>query len=95
MGEFVKLLPGLGGIGIDLPVVDKTGLEGPWDFHLDVRLAPPPGSATGAIVAGPGPGSTDGPTIFEAVEQIGLKLEPRKVPVPVLVVDHLAMPTEN
>jgi uncharacterized protein (TIGR03435 family) len=37
-----------------------------------------------------------GPTIFDAIQDLGLKLEPRKAPVEVLVVDHVnKTPTEN
>jgi uncharacterized protein (TIGR03435 family) len=92
ISELTKQLPGLGGIGIDLPVVDSTRLDGPWDFHLDVRLAPP---ASGAAEAGPSAAIPEGPTIFDAMESLGLKLEPRKVPLPVLVVDHIEPLIEN
>jgi uncharacterized protein (TIGR03435 family) len=38
----------------------------------------------------------DGPTVFDAVKQLGLKLQPEKSPVAVMVVDHAnKMPTEN
>jgi uncharacterized protein (TIGR03435 family) len=40
---------------------------------------------------------SDGPTIFTALqEQLGLKLEARKVPVEILVIDHVEkVPSEN
>jgi uncharacterized protein (TIGR03435 family) len=86
MSELAKQLPGLGGIGVDLPVVDQTGLDGPWDFHLDVKLAPP----NAAVTAEP-----EGPTIFNAFQQNGLELQRRKVPLPVLVIDHVEPLIEN
>jgi hypothetical protein len=33
-----------------------------------------------------------GSNVFQAVQEIGLKLEPRKLPVPVMVVDHVEGP---
>jgi uncharacterized protein (TIGR03435 family) len=38
----------------------------------------------------------DGPNVFDAVKQLGLKLQPEKTPLGVMVVDHAnGMPTEN
>jgi len=65
-------------------VVDKTGLTGRYDFKLLW-------TADDAPVA-----DGDPPTLFTAVqEQLGLKLEPAKEPVPVLVIDHVEQPTPN
>jgi uncharacterized protein (TIGR03435 family) len=68
------------------PVLDRTGLTGKYDFHLefDWRLATEP--------------STDSaPSIFLALEQqLGLKLESKRLPFDVLVIDHAEkIPTEN
>lgn len=61
------------------PVVDKTGLDGVFDFTLQWTTDP------------------EGPSIFAALqEQLGLKLEAKKGPVEVLVVDHAEkVPTDN
>jgi len=85
MEEFVPTLRAAGGY-LGGPVLDQTGLKGAWDFDLkwtDKREL----SSAGA----------DGITIFDAVErQLGLKLEPQKVPMPVLVVDRVnEKPTAN
>lgn len=62
------------------PTVNATGLEGKYDFLLSYSWA--------AMQPDPPPDS--GVTLFEAVqEQLGLKLEPRKVPVDTLVIDHI------
>jgi uncharacterized protein (TIGR03435 family) len=62
-------------LGLGRPVLDKTGLEGVFDFTLDWTPQ----------------------TIFTALEeQLGLKLEPQKAPIEVLIVDHIEKtPTEN
>lgn len=86
MSELAKQLPGLGGIGVDLPVVDQTGLDGAWDFHLDVKLAPP----NAAVTTEP-----EGPTIFDAFQQNGLELQRRKIQLPVLVIDRVEPLIEN
>jgi uncharacterized protein (TIGR03435 family) len=62
--------------GVDLPVLDKTGLTGNYDFEL--RLARGPNG-----VAGP-----EGESVFTAIEdQLGLKLEAQRAPISILVVD--------
>lgn len=72
---------------IDLPVVDLTGLSGSYDFQMKWSI--PGGGEDDA--AGPG-----GATIFDAMSQIGLRLEPRKHPVSVIVIDHVErVPTGN
>ena len=69
-------------------VVDRTGLEGPFDFALTYAPAAARGGA-------PAP-TDDRASIFVAVqEQLGLKLEPTTAQVDVLVVDRVSMPTEN
>jgi uncharacterized protein (TIGR03435 family) len=69
------------------PVQDKTGLEGAWDFDLKVSLPFP----------GPLAPQTDNITLEDALEkQLGLRLEPEKVPLPVIVVEKAnRMPTPN
>ena len=64
-------------------VVNKTGLDGGYDFTLDYA----PDSAD--------PSDTR-PSIFTALEeQLGLKLEPARGSVDVIVVDHIERPTPN
>lgn len=70
-------------------VMDKTGLDG--RYELTLKWATDEGGA------GTGGSSADaGPSIFTAIqEQLGLKLESGKGPIPILVVDHLEKPSEN
>lgn len=87
--EFAKQLPITGGIGIDLPVVDQTGLKGGYDFQFEVGTVQ-------RKTDGDTPGEADsGPSIFAALLKIGLKLESRKVPMPVIVVDRVERPSGN
>lgn len=73
-------------------VVDRTGLLGSWEFEL--TFAPeqrglPPG--VDAPAADP-----NAPSLFTALqEQLGLKLEPAKGPVEVLVVDDVQQLTDE
>jgi uncharacterized protein (TIGR03435 family) len=78
---------------LDRPVVDRTGLPGRYDVVLEAaEIKAPPGYEPGPSDAGlPPPAGT---SIFVAVhQQLGLKLEPRTIPVPVIVVTHAQKPT--
>ena len=73
-------------------VVDKTGLQGNYDFELNgIQLGP------GAISeATPAPPDDSTISIFTALqEQLGLKLIPAKAPVEVLVIDHAEQASAN
>jgi uncharacterized protein (TIGR03435 family) len=64
------------------PVLDETGLTGLYDLNLDFTIDESL--------------SAEGPRIFEAVQdQLGLKLEARKGPVEVVVIDHAEKPSGN
>jgi uncharacterized protein (TIGR03435 family) len=73
-------------------VIDKTGLTGMFDFHLEFT----PDEATPGITASGEASDPPGPSIFAALqEQLGLKLESGKGPVEVLVIDRVVKPAEN
>ena len=81
---------------IEQPVADQTGLKGAYNFEL--RWAPNSSSSRRAVEPEPDavPQNSDGPSIFTAIqEQLGLKLEPRKGPVVMLVIDHVQKPTPD
>jgi uncharacterized protein (TIGR03435 family) len=81
---------------LDRPVVDKTGLQGKWDFTL--RWTPDESQFAGLGVRVPPPSNDPDapPGLFTAVqEQLGLKFESTKAPVEVLVVDRVEKPSEN
>lgn len=70
-------------------VIDKTGLTGVYDLSL--TWSSTDSTAQPAVVD-----PSLGPAIFTAVEeQLGLRLEPAKGPVPILVIDHIERPSEN
>jgi uncharacterized protein (TIGR03435 family) len=81
---------------LDHPVLDETGITGVFEFTLkwtpDERPAAPSAGAPGVGVAGDA-----GPSIFAAMQQqLGLRLEPRKSAVEILVVDRAEkVPVEN
>jgi uncharacterized protein (TIGR03435 family) len=80
MGEFAQQLTELR--GIDLPVVDRTGIQGVYDINLK--------SAAKAIL------DPQGPSLLTLIqEQLGLKLVSAKDPVEVVVVDHAETPSAN
>jgi bla regulator protein blaR1 len=83
-------------------ILDETGLTGNYDFTLqwtpDEHAGPMPGAPQGggARSEDAPPPDSSGPSIFTAIqEQLGLKLESRKVPVEMLVIDHVEAPSEN
>jgi uncharacterized protein (TIGR03435 family) len=82
------------------PVTDETGLTGLYDFTLEYApgasigpLPPPPPGVDGGTTAS----TPDAADLFSAIQaQIGLKLQQKKGPVDLLVIDRLEkVPTEN
>jgi uncharacterized protein (TIGR03435 family) len=72
-------------------VVDETGLQGWWDFDVTLNFrgfnGPPVGGADQGL---------DTPSIFTSLqEQLGLKLDPRRGPVELFVIDHAEKPTPD
>jgi bla regulator protein blaR1 len=83
------------GIGIRTlngPLTDATGLPGKYDYTIFWSM-----QATMDVLSGRPALDPDGLTIFDAVQdQLGLKIEKRKGPVQMMVVDHVEKkPTEN
>ena len=84
VGSPISLFAGVLSLPMGRTVVDRTGLDGLYD--LDVTYAP----------EGPGAPASDAPSLFTALqEQLGLKLDPEKELVEVLVVDRIERPGEN
>ncbi len=103
MARLVGMMPGF----IGKPVIDKTGLTGGYQVVIDIsteemRAALEADGApmrkrtvsdeSNTIASDPSGGNS----WFNAVERLGLKLEPRKKPVDVIVIDHIERAaTEN
>ncbi|HUB82045.1 MAG TPA: TIGR03435 family protein [Bryobacteraceae bacterium] len=91
-------------------IVDETGLKGSYDVGIDFALADllnmaraagmdvPAGAGGAASAAGGGEATTPGggTSITDAVQALGLRLEPKKGPVEQLIIDHVEKtPIEN
>jgi uncharacterized protein (TIGR03435 family) len=86
---------------MDRPVIDKTGLTGRFDIHLEFA---PENAMPGTVLLNgverpdlPTPSNDAmGPSIFNALlAQLGLKLSPAKGPVEVIVIDRAEKPSAN
>jgi len=94
---------------VDKPVMDMTDLKGNYQVALELSMdsmlniaqaaglnVPLPGGRGG----GPGGPAASDPSgsgsVFASVQQLGLRLEPRKAPLDYIVVDHVEKtPSEN
>jgi uncharacterized protein (TIGR03435 family) len=84
MADFARAMQALAPLYADRTVVDLTGLEGSYDLKLSWF------GKLNAVAEARGIGFP------EALEKnLGLKLDGRKLPVPVIVIDHVEKPTEN
>jgi uncharacterized protein (TIGR03435 family) len=89
----------------DRPVIDMTELSGSYQVPLDLSMdemrnmmMPGPRAGRGEAVSSPADAASTpgGSSIFTAIQQLGLKLEPRKLPIETIAIDHLEKtPTEN
>jgi len=82
---------------MDRPVVDKTGVPGVFDFKLDWALETRPRFPSASDEERRAPAENpNAPTIFTAIQELGLRLQPEKTEVEILVVDACEKaPTEN
>jgi uncharacterized protein (TIGR03435 family) len=104
MTQFAEDLRRIAGGYVRVPVEDKTGLEGAYDFTLTfspiglLNAGRGRGGDAGAAAAGPEASDPTGAlSLPDAISrQLGLKLEMRKRPMPVLVIDSMQeKPTDN
>ena len=81
MADFAVILPRMAPNYIDRVVVDATGLQGTYDFKF---------AWVGKYLIDQG-----GIDVFGAINQLGLKLEARKAPLPYVVIDHIERPGDH
>lgn len=106
IASFIELVTRL----VDKPVIDQTDLKGKYDIGLNMSMSDMMSMARAAGVGIPGMGGgggrgaspadaasdPSGGSIFQTVQSLGLKLEPKKLPLDVIVVDKGdKVPTEN
>jgi uncharacterized protein (TIGR03435 family) len=75
------------------PVVDETGLKGAFDFTID--LTPEESDSTQTAPAAPNPANAFIRLSSAVEDQLGLRLEPRKISVENLVIAGVQHPSEN
>jgi uncharacterized protein (TIGR03435 family) len=85
MAEFVRVV----GLMLGRTVTDQTGFSGVFDVDLKFRAD----DTLAGFPPSPVPVETASPSIFSAVQQLGLRLESAKGPVEVLVIDHVRKPS--
>jgi uncharacterized protein (TIGR03435 family) len=90
---------------VDHPVFDMTDLKGNYQISLELSMDTMMNAAKAAGMNIPALGARGGAeasdpsgagSIFNSIQQLGLRLEPRKMPLEYVVVDHVEKtPTEN
>jgi uncharacterized protein (TIGR03435 family) len=107
MEDFTTMLSGM----VGKPVVDETGLKGSYKVPIEMTMADmmrvAKASGMGGMMGGPAPAAPSNanpadaasdptPSMFAAIQKLGLKLDSKKAPVDTVVVVHLEKtPTEN
>ena len=76
----------------DRPLLDKTGLGGTYDVTLEYRR---PGVLSSAGEPGQPVNAETEPSIFTALQQLGLRVVRAKGPVEITVIDRAEKPSEN
>ena len=102
MSNFADML----GRWVDRPVVDKTGLADAYDFKLELAMEDM-ARAKGAVImhgpmaaasssGGPAPEGAPSGSLFSSLQKLGLKLEAKKAPLDLLIVEKAErVPLEN
>jgi uncharacterized protein (TIGR03435 family) len=105
MSKFVDGITAL----VDRPIVDMTELKGKYEITMDLSMqdlmaaarkmgAAVPGNAGGGDSGRPADAASDPGTgsIFNSIQALGLKLDPRKLPLDLIIVEKAEkLPTDN
>ena len=75
-------------------MIDRTGLAGGYDFDIAFTAQWPAGVPEGTFVNGVAV-DTSGPTVFDVIHALGLKLQPQRGPVEIMTIAHAERPSEN
>ena len=71
-------------------IVDRTGLAGDWQFDISFN---PPAVPPGMDIPPPDPSAASLYTVLQ--EELGLRLDTARVPMPVMVIDRVERPVED
>lgn len=85
MSDLATLLPRVAGGYITIPVVDRTGLDGVYDFQIDWMGRGPHDAAVARAAAG-GPKDSLALSIFDALARLGLSLDKRDTSTDAIVI---------
>ena len=81
---------------LDKPVVDQSGLSERYDCTVTFTLDPAQAARLGAPPTPAAENPDAAPDLFTAFQQqLGLKLEPTRASVDVMVIDKVEKPSEN
>jgi uncharacterized protein (TIGR03435 family) len=76
--------------GVNQPVINRTGLDGPFDFKLAILTGTDTEEARKAAIGG---GNL---VVFaDALKEVGLRLDPGKVPIDVITIESAERSSEN
>ncbi len=79
----------------DRPILNQTGLDGCYDFEFSFTQDLPPGIQDGQVPNG-ATVDASGPDVYRALQsELGLKIEAKRAPVEIMVIDHAERPSEE
>jgi uncharacterized protein (TIGR03435 family) len=93
-GATMDTLAGALRLELGFPVIDGTKIEGHYNFKLKFEEENPELVEEPDDAAGPARLAPSG-SIFTALHKLGLKLDPRKLPLEVFVIDSAERPSAN